>query len=59
MAQKSRGLMKGIYGALSLFSKDVSPEALAFDHKASKIITIIAFPRRSCCTATSASSSAR
>ena len=44
MAQKSRGLMKGVYGALSLFSKDVSPEALAFDHKASKIITIIGIP---------------
>jgi len=33
--------MKGVYGALSLFSKDVSPAALAFDHKASKIITIM------------------
>ena len=44
MAQSSRGLMKGIYGALSLFSKDVSPEALAFDHKASKLITIIGIP---------------
>ena len=44
MAQKSRGLMKGVYGALSLFSKDVSPEALAFDHKASRIITIIGIP---------------
>jgi len=44
MAQQSRGLLKGIYGALSLFSKDVSPEALAFDHKASKLITIIGIP---------------
>jgi len=44
MGQKSRGLMKGIYGALSLFSRDVSPEALAFDHKASRIITIIGIP---------------
>ena len=44
MAQKSRGLMKGIYGALSLFSKDVSPAALAFDKKASKVVTVIGIP---------------
>ena len=44
MAQQARGVMKGVYGALSLFSKDVSPEAIAFDHKASKIITIIGIP---------------
>jgi Ni/Fe-hydrogenase subunit HybB-like protein len=36
--------MKSIYGALSLFSKDVSPEAVAFDHRASKVITIIGIP---------------
>ena len=44
MAQQARGLMKPVYGALSLFSKDVSPEALAFDKKASKIVTIIGIP---------------
>jgi Ni/Fe-hydrogenase subunit HybB-like protein len=44
MAQKSRGLLKGLYGALSLFSKDLSPAALDFDHKASRIITIIGIP---------------
>jgi Ni/Fe-hydrogenase subunit HybB-like protein len=44
MAQKSRGLMKALYGALSLYSKDVSPEALAFDKKASKIVTIVGIP---------------
>ncbi len=44
MAQQSRGVMKSIYGALSLYSKDVSPEAVAFDHRASKIITIIGIP---------------
>jgi predicted membrane protein len=44
MAQQSRGVLKGIYGALSLFSKDVSPAALAFDHRASKLITIIGIP---------------
>jgi len=44
MAQRSRGAMKGIYGALSLFSKDLSPAAIEFDHKASKFITIIGIP---------------
>ncbi len=36
--------MRWIYGALSLFSKDLSPEALAFDKKASKFVTIIGIP---------------
>jgi Ni/Fe-hydrogenase subunit HybB-like protein len=44
MAQQSRGLMKGVYGALSLFSRDLSPEALAFDKKASKFVTVIGIP---------------
>jgi Ni/Fe-hydrogenase subunit HybB-like protein len=44
MAQRSRGVMKGIYGALSLYSKDLSPAAIEFDHKASKFITIIGIP---------------
>jgi len=44
MAKQARGLMKGVYGALSLFSKDVSPAALAFDKKASKIVTVIGIP---------------
>jgi Ni/Fe-hydrogenase subunit HybB-like protein len=44
MAQQARGLMKGVYSALSLFSKDLSPEALAFDKKASKFVTIIGIP---------------
>jgi Ni/Fe-hydrogenase subunit HybB-like protein len=44
MAQRARGVMKGIYGALSLFSKDISPEALAFDKRASRIVTIIGIP---------------
>jgi Ni/Fe-hydrogenase subunit HybB-like protein len=44
MAQQARGVMRGLYGALSLFSKDVSPAALAFDKKASKIVTIIGIP---------------
>ena len=36
MAQQSRGVMKSIYGALSLYSKDVSPESVAFDHRATR-----------------------
>ena len=44
MAQRARGVMRLVYGALSLFSKDLSPEALAFDKKASKFVTIIGIP---------------
>ena len=44
MAQKSKGIMKAIYSALSLYSKDVSPAAIEFDHKASKLVTIIGIP---------------
>jgi Ni/Fe-hydrogenase subunit HybB-like protein len=44
MAQRARGLAKLLYGALSLFSKDLSPEALAFDKRASKFVTIIGIP---------------
>ena len=44
MARESRGLMSRIYAALSLFSKDISPEALAFDKKASKFVTIVGIP---------------
>ena len=44
MARQARGVMKGFYGALSLFSKDVGPAALAFDKKASKFVTIIGIP---------------
>jgi Ni/Fe-hydrogenase subunit HybB-like protein len=44
MARQARGIMKGVYSALSLFSKDVSPAALAFDKKASKFVTVIGIP---------------
>jgi Ni/Fe-hydrogenase subunit HybB-like protein len=44
MADRGRGLMSHIYRALSLYSKDVSPEALAFDKKASRIVTIVGIP---------------
>ena len=44
MGQRARGVMKWVYGALSLFSKDLSPQALAFDRKASKFVTVIGIP---------------
>ena len=44
MANRGRGLMRHIYRALSLYSRDVSPAALAFDKKASKIVTVVGIP---------------
>jgi Ni/Fe-hydrogenase subunit HybB-like protein len=44
MGQRAKGVMKWVYGALSLFSKDLSPEALDFDRKASKFVTVIGIP---------------
>ena len=44
MAQQTRGFMARVYRVLSLFSNDTSPEALAFDKKASKFITVIGIP---------------
>jgi Ni/Fe-hydrogenase subunit HybB-like protein len=44
MAEKTKGFVGGLYRALSLFSHDVSPEAIAFDKKASKFVTIIGIP---------------
>jgi len=44
MAREAKGLKKLVYRALSLFSNDVSPEAVAWDHRTSKIVTIIGIP---------------
>ncbi len=44
MAQRARFPLNWVYRALSLFSKDASPEALAFDRKAIQFITIIGIP---------------
>jgi len=44
MANREKGLKKLLYMALSLFSRDISPKAIAFDKKAAKIITIIGIP---------------
>jgi Ni/Fe-hydrogenase subunit HybB-like protein len=44
MAEKTKGFVRSIYRVLSLFSSDVSPDAIAFDKKASKFVTIIGIP---------------
>jgi Ni/Fe-hydrogenase subunit HybB-like protein len=43
-AQEESGLMRHVHRVLSLFSKDVSEEALRFDDRALKVITIIGIP---------------
>jgi Ni/Fe-hydrogenase subunit HybB-like protein len=44
MAEKTKGFVRSLYRVLSLFSSDVSPEAIAFDKKASKFVTVIGIP---------------
>jgi Ni/Fe-hydrogenase subunit HybB-like protein len=44
MAREASGVKKTLYRALSLFSNDISPEAVAWDHKASKVVTVIGIP---------------
>jgi Ni/Fe-hydrogenase subunit HybB-like protein len=44
LGRETRGLLGWIYRALSLFSNDISDEALAFDKKAIKFITVIGVP---------------
>ena len=44
LAQRSHGLLRTVYRTLSLFSRDTSEAALAFDRKAIKLITIIGIP---------------
>ncbi len=44
MAREASGVKKTLYRALSLFSNDISPEAVAWDHKTSKIVTVIGIP---------------
>lgn len=43
-SQSETGIKKWIHKVVSLFSTDVSPKALRFDSKASKVITIIGIP---------------
>jgi len=42
--KNERGLTKLFYWAISLGSRDVSPEAVAFDHKAVYAITVVGIP---------------
>jgi Ni/Fe-hydrogenase subunit HybB-like protein len=44
MARETKGVPRWLYRALSLYSNDVSPEAVAWDHKASRIVTIVGIP---------------
>ena len=44
LGQREQSPLRWVHRALSLFSKDVSPEALAFDRKAIRAITIIGIP---------------
>jgi Ni/Fe-hydrogenase subunit HybB-like protein len=44
LARSARPPLTWVYRALSLFSRDVSAEALAFDRKAIRVITIIGIP---------------
>ena len=42
--QTSTGLKRQLYGALTLWSSDVSPEALRLDDRVGRIITIVGIP---------------
>ncbi len=42
--QASTGLKRRLYGALTLWSSDVSPEALRLDDRVGRIITIVGIP---------------
>lgn len=44
MAREAKGAKRLLYRALSLFSNDVSPDAVAWDHRVSKIVTVIGIP---------------
>jgi predicted membrane protein len=43
-ASREKGLRKWIHKAVSLFSSDISEEAIRFDKKAVKVVTIIGIP---------------
>jgi Ni/Fe-hydrogenase subunit HybB-like protein len=43
-SQEETGVMRHVHRVLSLFSKDISEEALRFDNKALKVITIVGIP---------------
>ncbi|MDH3237000.1 MAG: polysulfide reductase NrfD [Deltaproteobacteria bacterium] len=43
-SKEETGVMRHVHRVLSLFSKDISEEALRFDNKALKVITIVGIP---------------
>jgi len=43
-SREESGLKKWFYRCLALFSTDISDEAVAFDHKAARVITMIGIP---------------
>jgi Ni/Fe-hydrogenase subunit HybB-like protein len=44
LSQTSKGLMKKVYTVLTLGSDDVSPKALALDHKIARVLAMIGIP---------------
>jgi Ni/Fe-hydrogenase subunit HybB-like protein len=44
MAREATGLRKTLYRVLSLYTTDISPESVAWDHKVSKVVTVIGIP---------------
>lgn len=44
LSKSSKGVMKKVYGVLTLGSDDVSPAALATDHKIARILAMIGIP---------------
>jgi Ni/Fe-hydrogenase subunit HybB-like protein len=44
LAEQHTGVMRFVYRALSLFSRDTSERGIAFDHSALKVITIVGIP---------------
>ncbi|MEW6720401.1 MAG: NrfD/PsrC family molybdoenzyme membrane anchor subunit [Thermodesulfobacteriota bacterium] len=44
MAEERKGLMRGVYRALSLFSRDTSGRGMEFDRSALKAITVVGIP---------------
>ena len=43
-AEQEKGVMRHIHRALALYSRDTGERAVAFDHKALKVITIVGIP---------------
>jgi Ni/Fe-hydrogenase subunit HybB-like protein len=44
LAERHTGILRFVYRALSLFSRDTSERGMAFDHSALKVITVVGIP---------------